>query len=114
MKYQTVRSAAIPSYHITRMGCNRHGGGLAFYEKNCVHLHVLLKGPSDLEFLLFSVKNFNFSYKIHVGLFYRPPSSPFDVLEKLQSCLLDALLDATFNWAQAIDGGKEVCAPLIF
>ena len=74
MKYQTVRSAAIPSYHITRMGCNRHGGGLAFYEKNCVHLHVLLKGPSDLESLLFSVQNF------HVGLFYSPPSSPFDVL----------------------------------
>ena len=39
--------------------------------------------------MLLSIVNLNSSYKIHVGLFYRPPNSPPNALEFLYNSLQD-------------------------
>ena len=81
---------AIPNYTVTRFDRNRHGGGIAFYVRSCLCSEVLLKCPFDLEFALFSVASLNSSYKVHIGLFYRPPNSTVDVFDSLHTCLHDA------------------------
>ena len=78
---------AIPGYNVTRLDRNRHGGGLLFYIKSCLYSQVLLHHPFDLEFVLFSVSNPSFSYKIHIGLFYGPPSSPSVFMDNLYTSL---------------------------
>ena len=47
---------AIPNFSITRLDRSRHGGRIAFYT---LYSQVFLKGPYDLEFLLFSVSSLN-------------------------------------------------------
>ena len=79
----------IYDYNVTRLDRNRHGGGIAFYIRSDLHSEIVLKQPYDLEFMLLSIVNFKFSYKIHVGLFYRPPSSPPNTLDFLYTCLQD-------------------------
>ena len=56
---------AIPDFCVTRLDRNRHGGGVAFYVKSCLYSQVLLRSPFDLEFVLFSVANFNSSHKVY-------------------------------------------------
>ena len=80
----------IPDFSLTRLDRNRHGGGIAFYTKSNLFSKVIFKGPYDLEFVLFSVSSLNFSYKVHFGLFYRPPSSPSCVFDFLYSSLQTA------------------------
>ena len=82
---------AIPGYNVTRLDRNRHGGGLLFYTKSCLYSQVLLQHPFDLEFVLFSISYSNFSYKIHIGLFYRPPSSPSVFMDFLYTSLQNIL-----------------------
>ena len=67
---------SISDYLITRFDRNRHGGGIAFYIKYYLLTEVVLNCPYNLEFSLLSLVNPSFSYKFHVGLFYRPPSAP--------------------------------------
>ena len=81
---------SITDYNICRLDRNRHGGGLAFYVKSCLCYQVLLQHPNDLEFLLFSVFHPQFSYKVHIGLFYRPPSSLSVSMDLLYNTLQDA------------------------
>ena len=81
---------SITDYNICRLDRNRHGGGLAFYVKLCLCYQVLLQHPNDLEFLLFSAFNPQFSYKVHIGLFYCPPSSLSVSMDLLYNTLQDA------------------------
>ena len=74
---------AINDYNVTRLDRNRHGGGIAFYIRSDLHSEIVLRQPYDLEFMLLSFANLKFSYKVHVGLFYRPPNSPSNTLEFL-------------------------------
>ena len=89
---------SIPDYCITRFDRNRHGGGLAFYIKSHLLTEVLLNCPNDLEFALLSVVNPGFSYKVHVGLFYRPPSASADTLDLLCSSLQDVNVHSFTNF----------------
>ena len=77
---------SILDYNVTRLDRNRHGGGIIFYTRSDLHSEIVLKQPYDLEFLLLSISNPNFSNKVHVGLFYRPPNSPSNSLELLYNC----------------------------
>ena len=79
----------------------------------CIRDRVLLQSPFDLEFVLFSVANFNSSYKVHVGLFYRPPSSPTVVLDLLHSCLQDANVCSFSNFVLLGDFNVNVSHPLL-
>ena len=67
---------SISDYFITRFDRNRHGGGIAFYIKYYLLTEVVLNCTYNLEFALLSLVNPSFSYKFHVGLFYRAPSAP--------------------------------------
>ena len=58
---------AIPDFSITRLDRSRHGGGIAFYTRSNLYSQVFLKGPYDLEFLLFSVSSLNFLIKCILG-----------------------------------------------
>ena len=99
---------SIPNYHVTRCDRNRNGGGLAFYVKDSFFSQVILSCPLNLEFVLLSVQNLTFSYKTHVSLFYCPPSSPFDIFDRLQSCLLDSNVSTFSNFVLVGDFNVNV------
>ena len=65
----TDSEIAIPDFCITRLDRNRQGVGIAFYVRSNLNSQVLLQHPQDLEFVLFSVVNFNFSYKYMLVFF---------------------------------------------
>ena len=67
---------SISDYFITRFDRNRHGGGIAFYIKYYLLTEVVLNCTYNLEFALLSLVNPSFTYKFHVGLFYRARSAP--------------------------------------
>ena len=64
---------------------------------NRVCYQVLLQHPNDLEFLLFSVFHPQFSYKVHIGLLYRPPSSLSVSMDLLYNTLQDANISCFSN-----------------
>jgi len=71
----------IPNYSIVRCDRNRRGGGVAIFIHNSIRYHTLVSGPANLELLVVSLSRNNF--KLCLGVFYRPPSSPnsiFDIL----------------------------------
>ena len=103
---------AIANYTVTRLDRDRHGGGIAFYVKSTLYSEVLLEGPSGLEFVLFSVGSKNFSYKVHVGLFYRPPSSTVDIFDSLHTCLHNANICSFSNFVLLGDFNVNFNNPL--
>ena len=102
---------AISDYSVTRFDRSRQGGGMAFYVRSSLHSEVLLKCPYDLEFALLSVVNHTFSYKVHVGLFYCPPSSPPVILDLLYSCLQDVNVHTLSNFVLLGDFNVNVNNP---
>ena len=71
----------IPNYSIVRCDRNRRGGGVAIFIHNSIRYNILVSGPANLELLVASLSRNNF--KLFLGVFYRPPSSPnfiFDIL----------------------------------
>ena len=70
-----------------------------------IHLFtsVLLNCPNDLEFALFSVVNPGFSYKVHVGLIYRPPSASADTLGLSCSSLQNVNVHGLTNFVLLVD-----------
>ena len=76
----------IPNYTIVRHDRNRHGGGVALYVCNSVLCKSLMCGPADLELLIVSLCKGKF--KLCLGVFYRPPSSPPDIFDNLCELLL--------------------------
>lgn len=105
---------AIANYTVTRLDRNRHGGGVAFYVKSSLYSEFLLAGPPGpgLEFVLFSVGSNNFSYKTHVGIFYRPPSSTIDIFDSLQTCLHNANICSFSNFVLLGDFNVNFNNPL--
>ena len=76
---------AITDYTIHRLDRNRHGGGILIYAHSQLDAHILPNhNPSNLEFLAMSVRSQASSQKLHLALFYRPPSSPFSIFDELQ------------------------------
>ena len=75
------REVCIPNYSIVRCDRNRRGGGVAIFIHNSIRYNILVSGPANLELLVVSLSRNNF--KLCLGVFYRPPSSPnfiFDIL----------------------------------
>ena len=70
---------------IHRLDRNRHGGGILIYAHSQLDARTLPNhNPSNLEFLVTSVRSQVSSQKLHLALFYRPPSSPFSIFDELQ------------------------------
>ena len=61
---------AIDGYKCVRLDRNRHGGGVVIYVHDSLEVHVLLRAPIDLEFVLVSVGNVH--CKIFIGLLEFP------------------------------------------
>ena len=70
----------IPGHQLVRLDRNRNGGGVLMYISVGLHFSVL-SSPDDLELLTVVVGHE--SGKACVSLFYRPPSSPFHILDSL-------------------------------
>ena len=87
----------IQNYDIVRLDRNRHGGGILIYVNSSFsHSHVF-SGPNDLELIVLSVNNSQ--CKVAISLFYRPPSSPYSVLDNLLislCCHVDVTLFSNF------------------
>jgi len=73
----------LQGYQVLRLDRNRHGGGILMFIHESLVPKVVVAGPSDLELLIISVHNHMSSCKHHIGLFYRPPSSGVQSLERL-------------------------------
>ena len=71
----------IQNYDIVRLDRNRHGGGILIYVNSSFSHSLVFSGPNDLELIVLSVNNSQ--CKVAISLFYRPPSSPYSVLDKL-------------------------------
>ena len=63
---------SIPGFQLFRYDRNRHGGGVFAYVSNMFSVTVL-PSPTPLEAL--TLCNFCNNFKVHLCLFYRPPSS---------------------------------------
>ena len=48
---------------------------------------------------------------MHIGLFYRPPSSPYDIFDRLHSCLLDFNVSTFSNFVLVGDFNVNVSNP---
>lgn len=72
---------SITNYAIVRHDRNRHGGGVLFFVHSSLSYKVITKSP-NLEFLLLCVEPNNYcTSKLHIGLFYRPPSSAVQIMD---------------------------------
>ena len=78
----------IDNYQLVRHDRNRHGGGVHMYVKSCLSVNVLSVGYCDLELLVVSVSClYRPLVKACYCLFYRPPSSSYDMFNVLCSAL---------------------------
>ena len=75
----------ISGYDIIRLDHNRHGGGVLLFVNSVYTHNILFSGCSELELVIVSV--YNNSLPLTLALFYRPPGSPFVVLDNLLSAL---------------------------
>ena len=88
---------SINGYCITRLDRNRHGGGILFFIKSIFHVNVLSYHPFNLELLILRITG-SFSFKLSIGLFYRPPNSLCTIFDHLLLVLqsLDVRLFSNF------------------
>jgi len=77
----------ICNYQLTRLDRNRHGGGILIYVNTSLVFNVWFEGPLGLELLVISVNSPCSSHKFCIAVFYRPPSSNFQVFDHLLSFL---------------------------
>ena len=85
---------SIPNYSIVRLDRCRHGGGVALFIHNSVLYNVILSDPTGLE-LIVSLSRINF--KLYLGVFYRPPSSPPAIFELLCTSLFQSVHQSYFS-----------------
>ena len=71
----------LTNYQLHRLDRNRHGGGIIIYTHNNLATEIITRGVHSLEFMAVSVSN-GIS-KFCISLFYRPPSSPVQVMDNL-------------------------------
>ena len=76
---------SLTNYQLYRLDRNRHGGGIIIYTHSNLTTELVTKGPHSLEFTAVSVSN-GIS-KFCISLFYRPPSSPVQVMDSLFTTL---------------------------
>ena len=86
---------SIPNYSILRLDRNRHGGGVALYICNKVLYNVLLCGPAGLELIVVSLTAN--SFKLCLGVFYRPPSSLATIFDTLSDALFQSVQQSLFS-----------------
>lgn len=75
----------IANYSVVRSDRNRHGGGIVMYIRDCLHCDVYNVDTQGLELAIVTVTSN--SFRICIGLWYRPPCSPVFVLDSLFSVL---------------------------
>ena len=85
---------SLTNYQLYRLDRNRHGGGIIIYTHNNLTTELVTKGPHNLEFMAVSVSN-GIS-KFCISLFYRPPSSPVQVMDSLFT-ILETLETSSFS-----------------
>ena len=84
---------AIQGYHVYRLDCNRHGGGILIFVKNLFSCSVVFKGDPDFELIIISVNtSVHPSPDFCIALFYRPPGSDNSILDTLFSSLCNIYL----------------------
>ena len=76
---------SIANYSVVRSDRNRHGGGIVMYIRDCLHCDVYNVDTQGLELAIVTVTSN--SFRICIGLWYRPPCSPVFVLDSLFSVL---------------------------
>ena len=76
--------AMIPGYQVVRRDRDRHGGGIALYIRDHLHVDVLLSHNSA-ELLIVELPLR--SSKVVCGLLYRPPSADASLLSDVESAL---------------------------
>ena len=82
---------SLPNYATVRHDRNRHGGGVLFFIHNSLSYKIITRSPT-LEFMLLCIEPNNFcTSKLHIGLFYRAPSSAVQVM------------DDFYNYLQSLD-----------
>lgn len=82
----------IPGFQLYRYDRNRHGGGVLIYVLAMFFVSPLPSPAPPLELLALSILCVNF--KVHLCLFYRPPSS--------NALIFDTLL----NYLESINAGQ--------
>ena len=87
----------IPHYHILRHDRNRHGGGIILFVHDSMTCNVISKGPNDLELVLISVGPKTSTIKFCIGVFYRPPSSPYSCMDDFYSFWEDVDISTLSN-----------------
>ena len=75
----------IPSYSLTTLDRNRHGGGIAIYVANNLPFLLVVAGPNLLKFMVICVKLLH--GKLGVSLLYRPPSTTHNFFDIFSSVL---------------------------
>ena len=76
---------SVDNYSVVRLDRNRHGGCIVMYIRDCLHCSVLNVDTQGLELAIVTVTSN--SFRICIGLLYRPPSSSVFVLDNLFSVL---------------------------
>lgn len=89
-----LSECCVTGYSCLRCDRDTRGGGVAVFVNTNFDHQVLLSKPDGLEFLLVAVhKNQCVNTKVHIGLWYRPPSD-------------SAALDTLYNLLGKIEGNK--------
>lgn len=99
----------LQGYQVLRLDRNRHGGGILMFIHESLVPKVVVAGPSDLELLIISVHNHVSSCKHHIGLFYRPPSSGVQNLERLYTYFESLDLSYFSNFVFLGDFNVDFC-----
>ena len=69
------------NYLVVKSNRKRHGGGIAVYIRDRWHCDVCNVGTRGLELAIVIVRSN--SFRICIGLWYRPPCSPVSVFDSL-------------------------------
>ena len=96
----------INGYDVVRLDRNRHGGGVLLYINSVLTHSIVYSGSTELELVIVSIMQSHSLAPLTMALFYRPPSSPYNVLDNLltilctyidPSCLANFILLGDFN-----------------
>ena len=90
-------------------GCNRHGGGIAFYIANHLSYSVICSCPNNLELLAISLSLP--CGNVGMALLYRPPSSPVSYFDNLSSALENLCIPLFSNFLLIGDCSVNISTP---
>ena len=77
----TSSELCISGYDVVCLDRNRHGGGVLLYINSMYTHHIVFSGSYELELVIVSIVESNDLVPLTLALFYRPPSSPYSVLD---------------------------------